>query len=290
MIGGEIGPGAVGKGVGEAIKAALPGSEDRAQFREVAKDSHAIEVAAYSRADRMAITQMAVTKLYAPLAKWVGYKSTYFEQGQFAEDMATKLAGVPQERLVSPQPIVAAQAIEGLGFSLDETDLKEMYLNLLATASDTQTASHAHPSFAQIIKELSAPEAGILLTVLRFPHGQAMVEVRLNTAEPPSWQTLDRHVVPLQDSVTGEQREIENWAMYVDNWVRLGLVSVDYSAKRIGDAAYAWTEQRPEVIRARVKYEGAENLSVGCHEGLLVTTTLGMQFAAAVGPSTDETS
>lgn len=283
MTGGEIIGGAAAKGVGEIIKAAVPGAEDRAQFREVTKDSKATEVAAFSRADRIAIAQMALTKLYAPLAKWVGYKSAYFDEGRFAEDMAEKLADVPQERLVSPQPIVAAQAIEGLGFSLDEPDLKEMYLNLLATASDSATAQRAHPSFPQIIKQLSADEAGVLLPVLDYPQGLAMVEIRLNITEPRGFQTLDRHVIAMRDTETNEPREVENWAMYVDNWVRLGLVNADLSTRRAGADAYAWTEARPEMIRAREKYKDAEGRTVGYQPGLLVTTALGMQFAGAVG-------
>lgn len=283
MTGGEVaGAGAVAKAVGETIKTAMPGAEDRAQFREVTRGSKATEVAAYSRADRIAIAQMALTKLYAPLAKWVGYKSAYFDEGQFAEDMAEKLADVPPERLVTPTPIVAAQAMEGLGFSLDEPDLKEMYLNLLATASDSARTEAAHPSFAQIIKQLSGKEAGLLLDALQFPQGLALVEVRLNTTDPEGWRALHRHVVGLTDKATGEPREVEHWAMYVDNWVRLGLVNVTHASILIAEHAYDWTESRPEVIRARARYDRATDGTVGVDKGILFTTALGVQFAAAV--------
>lgn len=281
MTGGEIiGGAAAAKGVGEIIKAAVPGAEDREQFREITKDSKATEVAAHARADRIAVVQMALTKLYAPLAKWVGYRSEYFET-QFERDMAEKLADVPPDRLVSPQPIVAAQAMEGLGFSLDEPNLKEMYLNLLATASDSAQAHKAHPSFAQIIKELSAAEASLLLEVLDHP-GLAVVEIRLNITEPTGWRTLHRNVIAVEDSVTHVQREDTDVAMYIDNWVRLGLINVDYRAKRVREGAYAWVEERPEMIRARATYDGATDVSVGFEEGIVETTALGLQFARAV--------
>jgi hypothetical protein len=35
---------------------------------------------------------------------------------------------------------------------------------------------------------------------------------------------------------------------WVDNWIRLGLVSVDYDKELVGEALYDWVERRPEVL------------------------------------------
>ena len=74
-----------------------------------------------------------------------------------------------RRKLVAPKASLAAPAMQQLGFSLDEPALKEMYLNLLATASDNRSNSAAHPSFVEVIKQLSAEETQILNTIVCNP-------------------------------------------------------------------------------------------------------------------------
>ena len=65
---------------------------------------------------------------------------------------------VPKERVITPDPDVAVPAIEALRY----TKLREQFGNLLATAMDSKTASEAHPSFVEILKQLTPEEAKIL--------------------------------------------------------------------------------------------------------------------------------
>ncbi len=284
MTGAEI----VGVGVAAAkgakkVADALGGdAKEQEQLSRLAEDTKALEVAANARADRVAIRQLVLTKLYAPLAKWVGYKSDYFEN-QFADDMAEKLADVPEEHITSPSPVVAAQSMEGLSYSLDEPDLKEMYLNLLATASDSRRSEEAHPSFAQIIKQLSPGEASLLLGVLHNKRmGTPLVEIR--SEKDGAWQTLQRHVFNTIDPNTGVALVEPRLPLYVDNWVRLGLVEASNQIMLKRDGAYEWIESRPEMMQAREIHKSLPDRSVGVQKGVLMPTALGLQFAEAVTP------
>ena len=68
----------------------------------------------------------------------------------------------------------------------------------------------------------------------------------------------------------------------VDNWLRLGLVEVDYGKQLIGVDAYAWVEKRPEYFNLRSQREDDKNiLSFG--RGVIGRTALGLQFAKAAG-------
>lgn len=128
----------------EAASRALGDSDEvKRQLLELAKDSPSMQDAAEHYARRIAIKQKVLLKLYQPLAKWVGESRDYLG-GEFIADMSAKIADVPEEHLTSPPPAVAVPAMQGLGYSLGEPELKEMYLNLLALASDdrhTQEAS-----------------------------------------------------------------------------------------------------------------------------------------------------
>lgn len=65
-------------------------------------------------------------------------------------------------KLVPPKAIVAGPVLESLRFACGEPTLREMYINLLATAMDIDTASKAHPSFVEIIRQLTPDEAKIV--------------------------------------------------------------------------------------------------------------------------------
>lgn len=96
----------------------------------------------------MAVREQMGLALFAPLARMFRIRQDYFE-ADFAKDFAEKVADVPEENLQAPKPSIAAPAMEGLGYALEEPELKDLYLALLARAADDRHASSAHPSFAK---------------------------------------------------------------------------------------------------------------------------------------------
>lgn len=165
MTSGEIVP--VAKAAAAVARVAL-GENHRAkdELAELAKNSEAMPAAAEVRARRIAVKQEILLNVYRPLAWIFRVRRDYFESGTFTADLAEKTAEIPEEHLTTPRASVAFPAMEGLGYSIDEPDLKEMYLNLLAAATDDRREEDAHPSFAEIIKQLSAQEAQLLLAIL----------------------------------------------------------------------------------------------------------------------------
>ncbi|MFB7889292.1 DUF4393 domain-containing protein [Cellulosimicrobium cellulans] len=287
MTGPEIvaGLAAGAKGAKKVVDALGGDAKEQEQLSRLAEDTKALEVAANARADRVAIRQLVLTKLYAPLAKWVGYKSDYFDD-HFADEMAEKLADVPEEHIVSPSPIVAAQSIEGLSYSLDEPALKDMYLNLLATASDDRRSDYAHPAFAQILKQLTPVEAAYVVKAIEWGGGRGLPIAVLKDSEGEGIGFLElyRHLVQLLDNER-KPVEDEDYPMYVDNWIRLGLVDADYLTFRSGEEAYAWVESRPEYERFSKLMPSDGSRKLTYDRGILRPTALGVRFARAVSSS-----
>ena len=67
---------------------------------------------------------------------------TYFAE-RFQSDLAAKAAAIPPDQIVEPKAFIAGPALQGLAFSHEEPDLKEMYLSLLASAMDGRVSSSA---------------------------------------------------------------------------------------------------------------------------------------------------
>ena len=274
MTGGEIF--VVGKAV-EAVgrKALTEDEKTKEVLLRVAEDTPELRAAARSMAARVAVTERVKLKLYQPFARMIGVSKVYFED-TFPQEMADKIADIPGENLVTPAASVAVPALQGLSYTFEEPNLKDLYLNLLATASDDRRMDLAHPSFADIIKQLSSAEAKILNEVLAV---ERVPVVRIKEQLPESFQILLSHLFPYF-SDDGKPIELPQAPMWIDNWHRLGLVRVTYRDLIIfGENAYDWVEFRPEYIRIAAQPRVA---NVSFDKGALQITDFGLQFIRAV--------
>lgn len=267
-----------GKAVAEENKST------KKELLEKAKETPEFAEGARQLAKRIAIRQEIVTNCYKPIAKLFGVANHYFDN-DFENELAEKLVDVPEEHIVAPKASLAAPAMLQLGFSLDEPDLKEMYLNLLATASDDRTQSSAHPSFVEVIKQLSSDEIGVLNQVLTAPAGgyTPTVTVKLVTEGEEGWRIMHKNLIPLNDGSTGEPIHRENLGTFIDNWIRLGLVEVSYANHMTGADAYGWVEQRPEFVAYKQALEVTEGRRVEFDKGVMSSTSFGKSFAKVVG-------
>src|SRR5207249_1506293 len=112
-------------------------------------------------------------------------------------ELPKKLKHVPDERIVSPPPMITGPTLDALKFAATEPSLRELYLNLLATATDSKTAQEAHPAFVEIIQQLNPDEARILDTLSR-KSAYPLVSIRSitkwpsgNHFEPPSLPNIE---------------------------------------------------------------------------------------------------
>jgi hypothetical protein len=79
-----------------------------------------------------------------------------------------------------------------------------------------------------------------------------------------------------------EAREVPGLEAMVDNWVRLGLVHVDYASKIVASGAYDWVVDRPEFHRLQALHQTDNNV-ISSVDGYIARTAFGEQFAKAVG-------
>ena len=273
MTGAEIAgiAGAVARGA----KGALEEDEStKAQLARIAEDTPEMQAAARAYAKRVEIRQQIVLKIMRPLGRLAGFSKDYFED-TFSDELAERLAGVAEEDVQSPAPNVAVPAMQALAYSLEEPNLKELYLNLLATASNKKNAQQTHPAFSDVIRQLAGDEARILGQVLRA--GLVPI-VQVKVVSGGSHNIRHHNVIGYVNQATGEPSENPQLSAWIDNWVRLGLVERDYANFFSDPKQYEWTAARPEVVRLR---EAGE--SVDFTKGLLRATDFGRRFATAVG-------
>jgi hypothetical protein len=76
--------------------------------------------------------------------------------------VSQKLEGIPEENIITPPIEVAGPTIEAMRYTAENSGIRELYANLLATSMNKNTQDMAHPGYVEIIKNLTADEALIL--------------------------------------------------------------------------------------------------------------------------------
>lgn len=200
----------------------------------------------------------------------------YDQIKDFVDNKVTeKLQNVPEGNIVTPPPHVAGPALESLRYTGSIDELKELYANLLASSMDSATTKDAHPSFVEIIKQLSSDEAK-LLTALISTNTEPAATVRNNREDGSGGRDQFKNFTML-----GERAGVKDYNLipnHLDNLSRLGLINIPESYALIGDGVYKHIDEHPfvkSIVDAVNKEEGRKSEVV--HKTIFVTG-LGRQF------------
>jgi hypothetical protein len=142
---------------------------------------------------------------------------------------------------------------------------------------DIRTASIAHPSFVEIIKQLTPDEARLMRY---FSTGVPLPVITVRADLEDGRGGIDSIV---NFSVFGEQAGCEHPPLspsYLDNLSRLGLIEVAdkfYTAP----SAYDELENHPSIVEAKKQINDIEGQKVTVQQRLVEVTRLGGQFINA---------
>lgn len=270
--------------IDDSIKIATSGVALVGELIKAAGESPNVKEAGQNLGQTALTITKTINNVMLPLAavNFAFDKARVYFAEKFQQDLSQKASNIPLEQIVEPKASVAGPALQGLAFTHEEANLKDMYLSLLATAMDGRVASQAHPAFVEIIKQLDSDEADLIRDILQSRMPIPIVEVRVAQVNQTGYSVLETHLLNLINSDTSLAVENPRVPAMVDNWMRLGLVDVDYTKQLNAENSYLWVESRPEVVRHREKL-GTDTHNITFANGVIIKTALGNQFAKAVG-------
>lgn len=268
----------------DPIKLAKDGVSLVAEVIKAAGDNPQVKEAAGNLGQTAVTLTKTINNVLVPLAaiNFAFDKARAYFSGRFQQDIAEKAQAIPPEHVVEPKASIAGPTLQGLAFTHEEPNLKEMYLNLLKTSMDGRSASLAHPAFVEIIKQLDSEDARLVQAVLQSPSAIPIIQIRQKSKNGSGYKVLVQHVLNLTNSATGAPVEDPQLPAMVDNWIRLGLVEVAYDKHLVDVAHYSWAEQRPEFLRLSQAPQPDE-ARVEFQKGFMERTELGKRFARAIG-------
>lgn len=271
------------------IKAASEGITLVSEIMKAAGDNPNVKEAGSNLGQTALTITKTINNVLLPLAavNFAFDKARRYFDEKFADDIGQKVSAVPLEDIVEPKATIAGPALQGLAFTHEVPSLRDMYLSLLATAMDRRVSGNAHPAFVEIIKQIDFDEPEMLAAILTVDIIIPIVQVRVKALSNEGWRTVTNHLTNPRQADNAPSL-VPNFEMMFDNWIRLGLIEVNYASALAAPNAYSWVETRPEYIELKAKYEN-DTQTLSYAKGVFSKTALGAQFAKAVGMASKST-
>lgn len=108
----------------------------------------------------LALIPRTINAALVPLRQWIANKE--YNLAETEKLLAKKLEHVGEDKIVTPDPYVAVPAIQAISYSMNSEELRNLYANLLAKSMNSDTKDMVHPSFVEIIKQLSPIDSLVL--------------------------------------------------------------------------------------------------------------------------------
>ena len=191
------------------------------------------------------------------------------------ERVSKKLEGVPPDDVQQPKAYIAVPAIEALRYIGKESDLSELYANLLATSMDKVTAYRAHPAFVEIIKNMSPDDARIM-RFLETNTSQPLINIKAREKGGVGFSIIHRHISLIGLKAGCDHPELS--ANYLDNLERLGLVEISGFKRKKDDAFYKEIEEYDQVAEILENLRKFQTHTIETEKIMLELTALGKQF------------
>jgi len=186
------------------------------------------------------------------------------------EDVSRRLAERRTKKITTPTPSVAVPTLFALTYLGSESELRDLFANLLVSATDAESAAMVHPAFVEIIKQLSADEAKILSSLRNQKYFPIICEGNYSDGDYHDAHSMLSEIYKDFNGVctsAGVKEGIET-DHYLDNLLRLRLFEV----KEVGDVelkqrpSWFYNEDDSELEIERTRYEA------------LYVTKLGIRF------------
>lgn len=205
------------------------------------------------------------------------------------EQYAERIKKIPPENITEAPPEVAIPIIEKLSYVTNE-ELTKLYIELLAKASIKDLNTQAHPSFVNIINNLSPDEATLLNKLESEDRSKFIcLQIKLSDSKKQTSRRISSYYSEFEQNsiLTFEQ----NAPAYISNLIGLGIFQVseqplkqEKKYMRLAESVNAqWQEIMNGLDEEELKYS-KEFRSLQFKKGHILLTEFGHLFINAVNP------
>jgi len=81
---------------------------------------------------------------------------------KYEQDIEEQISQIPEGNLVEPPLNIVGPALEASKFYIEDEKIRKMFAKLIASSMDIETTDASHPSFIEVVKQISLVEANII--------------------------------------------------------------------------------------------------------------------------------
>lgn len=187
----------------------------------------------------LALPLQAINAALSPLHQWIAQRKYNAEETK--KLLAQKLEKVDVNKIVSPEPYIAVPALQAISYSMNSDELRNLYANLLATSMISDEKWNVHPSFVEIIKQLSPDEAKLLRTLTKDNY--PIIDLKLRHPNR-KFNVVLQNFTDIADEICEHPEKI---TAYLDNIERLKLIEIPFGVYIADDSIYKHLEEHSDI-------------------------------------------
>lgn len=181
----------------------------------------------------LSLIPKTISAALSPLRKWIAQRE--YNVAETEKLLALKLEKINADFIVSPEPYIAVPALQAISYCDNSEDLRNMYANLLASSMRVDKKQDVHPSYVEIIKQLSPDEAKLLKKISEGSGSYPLIDVRLCLSNDGGYHVHVQNFTLLAEGVCEYPERVYE---YLDNLSRLKIIDIPYGVFLNSDEVY----------------------------------------------------
>lgn len=165
-----------------------------------------------------------------PIEIWVMTKE--YNKKAVEKILEHKLKNVDPSKIVPPEPYVAVPALQAISYCMDCDELREMYASLLAASINADDKDKVHPSFVDVIRNMSPSDAKIM-NEIAFNKFNPLLSFK-NKIDDEKFLFVYKYLFVSQNC----ELTFDSIQNSLINLQRLGLIELTFDTKYSDDAIY----------------------------------------------------
>lgn len=196
---------------------------------------------------------------------------------KFKSNITEGIKNIPENDLIKPRESIIGAAAEKAKYSMNEDEIREMFENLIISSFDSRKVSNIHPSFADIIQQMSPLDAQNL-KLFNKSYQLPICEFILKK-DSGGYAVIYHDVFCSNPNCQSVQQQ----SISISSLRRIGLISTDYNLFMVDKKSYEPFEELIEykAHQKYIKYKNQHNNNkdtFNIHKGVATITPLGQAF------------
>lgn len=212
----------------------------------------------------------------------------------YRQEIQSALEKIPEENRIEPKRCVVGPAMEASKHFVDEPELRKMFVNLIAAASDSRKYMNAHPRFTTIIQNLSPFEGQLIkeTNILRMDSPCCSIRFQQNNTASTSsdiFTSINEGYEVLSHFIAFDNKplskdEVNLYSIAIENLLHLELAMIPNMYTLTDNAQYdIYRNLQPlheflSEVEQTLKTDDYQNYSCSLIKQALIPTSFGKLF------------